>query len=728
MKKLLAFCLAALLLAGAASAATPLPATAVAAEPVADSMDAALTAVTLKVKECLGISDDYTEFSGDYDDYLAGQWYLRWLRDEEELSVTANTEGKVMEVYVYRYEEQNDYFYGFDPAFPSRKRAQTEAAAQAWLARLLGEGETARIDSYSVTLHDGEEYRFSGTVLLNGLPSPISFNLRLGGELELLRYNRSDSYGGYVGEVPAAQAAADKATAAEELAAQAALELYWVVDDGEASLRYVPQWDSFAVLAESGECVNLTELYESFSTRGDGVMYEQAMAAEAPAAGNADAGLTAVELESIENYANALTSAELDAKLRAMAALGLDEGFELQNSDYRLDSESGAVTASLRYTKTMTEDELYGYSKAAFREREEWDGDMRISKYITLDAKSGALQSVSTSYPIWEVDEARNLSTEALTAAAEGFLAEAAPERYAATERCTLSDYAGRWVWARVEQGYFVPSNHLSLELNAATATVDSFYQNWDEELTFGSTDILDEDEALAAYTQGMDFVLGYIAWPEELHERHELYEVYSSWGYTWVESLRLAWYYADRADVTAVDAVTGELLRSDGDSRSYVYSDLEGCPQRAQIEALAEAGIGIEGGRFEPEALLTQRTALVLLEQADGNLSAADWSDEALKESAVYQGFIAAEDWNPDAPLSRLDFIKMIINVSRYADAAKLRGVWQTSLDDADELDAAETAYAALAEALGMVSGALRPQESCTRAEAADILSGFMR
>ncbi len=490
MKKWMAFCLAALLLASTALGATP---------PAAESMDAALTAVTLQVKEALDISDDYTDFSGDYDDYLAGQWYLSWSKEEEELSVTTTAEGKITEVYVYRYDGEGENFYGFDPAFPSLSRAAAEAAAMDWLAKLLGEGESARIDSYRAVLSDGEQYRLSGTVLLNGLSSPVTFNLRLDGEQQLLRYNRSDAYGGYVGEVPGAQATADATAAAEALAAQAALELYWVVEDGAASLRYVPQWDRFAVLADSGETVNMTELYNNMSESG-GLRTETAMAAEAPMALNDGAGLTGVEQGSIENYAEAMTAEELDASLRALEALGLD-GFELKNTDYSLDSETGAVSARLRYSKTMTEDELYGYSQEAFREQAEWNSDMRITKYIRLDAKTGTLESVSTSYPVWELDDSQSLSDEKLDAAAESFLALAAPERFAVTERCTLADYESDWVWARVEQGFFVPSNNLRLTLNAATGTIDSFSQSWDEELTFGSTDILREAEALAAYT-----------------------------------------------------------------------------------------------------------------------------------------------------------------------------------------------------------------------------------
>ena len=724
MKKFLALCLAACLLGTAVFAMSP-PAR-------EENLDAALAEITLLVKNTLDIPDDYTDFSGNYDDYLAGQWYLYWSKEDQELSVTANAEGKVMELHLYKYTEQSDNFYGFDPAFPALSRAEAEAAALAWLDKLLGPGESARMDSCRISLSDGDVYRFAGTVCLNGLPSPISFSLRLDGDRQLTSFSRSDSYGGYVGDVPAPEAKSTEAAAFAALAGAVDMELYWVAEEGGASLRYVPCWPRTVVEADTGKPVDMEALYESFyGMGGTGGVTMEAMEAEAPAAAMDNGrGLTEVELASIENYAGAMSAEELDGLLRAVDALGLDAGFELKKTDYAMDAESGDITASVRYTKAMSAEELYGYSAEQFKEFEEWGESLNINKYISLDAKTGELISVRTNYPLWELDEQQNLSEKKLEDAAESFLAFAAADVFAMTGRCDLSDYEDSYVWAQLHEGYFFPENRLRVSLNAATGLIDSYSRAWEEEIKFGSTDILSKEEAIGLYTEGMDFVLGYAAWPEELDENDPLLRAYIDWGYTWVESLKLAWYFEDREAVEAVDAVSGDLVRaSAADAESYVYDDLALCAQKEDIEALAAAGIGLPGGSFRPEEALDQRTAVILLEQAGGSRSAADWDDERLGENAAYHGFVAAADWKPAAEMTRMEFIRAIVNASRYGDAAKLEGIWAVSFKDGKDISDKDLACAALAQALGMVTEQeLRPDDICTRAEAAGILAGFMK
>ncbi len=717
MKKLMALCLAALLLAAPAGAMSP---------PAEESMDTALADITLIVKNTLDIPDDYTEFSGNYDDYLAGQWYLYWSKEDRELSVTANAQGKVMELYTYTYTESSDNFYGFDPAFPALSAEEAEAAAMEWLEKILGEGESARIDSYRVSLSGDDVYRFAGTVCLNSLPSPVSFSLRLDGDKQITSFSRSDSYGGYLGDVPAAESAVSEREAAEALTSAVEMELYWVAEGGEASLRYVPDWPRTVVTADSGETVDMEALYASFyGMEGGGAVTMEAAAA----AMDINRGLTEVELASIENYAGAMTAEEMDALLRGMEALGLDEGFGLKKSDYSMDPETGDITASLRFTKTMTESELYGYSAEQFREFQEWGDTLTINKYISLNAKTGELISVRTNYPLWELDESKSLNEEKLDALAAEFLAAVAPERFEQTERCTLSAYADARVWSQMEQGWFFPENRLTVSLNAATGCVDSYSCSWDEAVSFGSTDILSEEEAVGLYTDGMELVLGYTAWPEELDAGEPLMKAYIDWGYTWVESLRLTWYYEDWSQVQGLDAVSGELIRSGSSARDYAYSDLAGCAWEEDIRALASAGIGLSGGEFQPEAALDVRTAMILLQQAGGSLYAEDWDDEALRDNSVYDGFIAREDWAPDAVMSRMDFIQAILNASCYADAAKLEDIWAASFKDAKDIQDEDLAYAALAQALGMATEQeLRPYDVCTRAEAAGILAGFMK
>jgi hypothetical protein len=242
--------------------------------------------------------------------------------------------------------------------------------------------------------------------------------------------------------------------------------------------------------------------------------------------------------------------------------------------------------------------------------------------------------------------------------------------------------------------------------------------------VTFAAAEgILTEGQALTAYTQALEVTLGYVAWPESVDD-DDGYAIYRDWGYSYVESLRLGYYYGGLETVTGVDALNGDVRQSTYTSTgSYVYDDTEGLTQQAQIEALAQAGIGFDGGLFEPEAALTQRQAVTLLMQSMGYTS-GDWDDDWLGQAAQSRGFLSDGQWQPDLTVTEMDFVRMIIGASRYGDAAALSAAW-AAIDGVSEAD---MGYAAVASALGMIEPeTFAPSETCTHEMAAKLLYGFM-
>ena len=692
-------------------------------------MEQALASVTAVVKNTLQVDDDYTEFYGDYYEDLVPQWSLNWSDENRSLSVTCDESGKVMDVYTYTYTDSSDRFYGFDPAFPALTAEKARTQAEGWLSRLLGEGETGRIDRTASTLGEDGYYRIYGTILLNGLESPVTFNLRMD-KNGLKSFSRSDSSGTYVGSIPAGETAVKEQDAASALFEAVEMELYYVWDEqsGEARLQYVPIGAYTVVDGITGEAVDMDALYAGFLA-GDAVGYAmtEAAAAEAPMAmDNGLGALTEMELSSIANYGDAMTQEELDAILRAMTELGLTADFTVQRCSFSMDSETGDIIASLRYTAPMTENNLYGFSKKQFNEQKSWGDELTVYKYITMDAKSGQLLSLSTSYPLWEREGVTyRTATQQI---AEDFLARYAMDMYPSAALCTLSlfDQDTELVYARVENGYFYPENYLTVEVNPATGTVDGYSFSWDKDVTFADpAGIVTEEEAETAYADALEVTLGYVAWPEEIRRDDPELLRYAEWGYTWVESLRLAWYYDGTDEVHAVDAHTGEaIINTENGEGVYTYTDTDAVPEKEAIEALGQAGIGFEGGIFESEKALTQEDAVMLLLQAAG-YDPTQWEEETLLSEAVYQGFVTKDNWNPEKTVTRMEFLKMLLGASRYGDAAKLTGVWTTSFKDVAEGD---MPYGALAEALGLAEGKkLLPGETCTRAMAAEMLCAFM-
>lgn len=673
--------------------------------PALAEMDTELTAVTEKVVAALDIADDYTDFSGSYNDGLTPGWSLWWSKDGESLSVTCRTDGLITEAYWWRDPDSYDRFYGYDAAFPAIAEDAARRQAEAWLSRLTGGDERARIDSSSASLSSDGEYTFSGRILINGLESPITFSLRIGAA-GLSYFSRSDSYKGYIGETPAARTGVSKNDAAPLLKDAVEMELYYVNDGDTAYLRYIPVGAYTVVDALTGEAVDMDALYASF---GGGYYAPEAPMAEASMTADTDNGtgraLTETELSSIANYADALPAEELDAALRAIGDLGLSD-FELSRCSYSMDAE-GNITASLRYTCEMTADNLFGYSMESYWDMLDWGGSPIVTKYITADAKTGVLVSVSTSYSLWDKDD--TLPPD--EAAAERFIGTVAPEYAAESALCTLRGYndGESFTFARVHDGYFYPENYLYVSLNAATGTVDTYYTRWDDDAAFAPSDgIVSEAEAIEAYTGALDVTLGYVAWPEAIDYDDPTLYAYADWGYSYAESLRLAYYYGGTSSVSAVDALSGEPVRQDP-AGGYLYIDLEGVPERAYIEALAAVGVGFAGTEFLPEAPLTMADAARLLLSSAGYHADA-WGDDSLKNEAVWMGFITAEEWEPERTLTQADFICMVIRASRYGDAAALEGI----------------GFGAVAKALGMIGGEL-PKDACTRADAARLLYNFM-
>lgn len=677
-------------------------------------MEAALTEVAAGVKQTLEIGDDYTDFSGSFNDGLRPGWYMYWTKEGEELSVTCDESGVITEVYRWVSGGRMSNSYGFDAHFPSVSKAEAEKTAAYWLGKLMGENERARIDTVSASLSADGFYRFDGTILLNGLESPITFSMRIDGS-GLASYDRSDGYAGYVGGVPEAKTGSDKADASAALAEAVAMELYYVTDaDGQARLRYVPVGPYTVVDALSGEAVDMDALYASFggsASAGRGVWAEEAAAAEADSLAG-DYALTEVELSAIENYRDVLTQEALDAALRELPGLDL-EGFELSRCSYAMSGDE--ITASLRYTAEMTEDRLFGFSEAAYEDYSSWNDRLTVTKYITMDAKTGALMGVSTSYPLW--DETRQYADDGEGAAL--FLQACAPEKYEESALCTLrgmSDSEGL-TFARVHDGYYFPENYLYVALSPE-GSVDEFRYVWDEDAEFAeSRGIVDEDAAIAAYIDALDVTLGYVAWPEDIDWSDPVLLRYSDWGYTFVESLRLAYYYAGTGETAGVDALTGEAILTAGDG-SFVYDDLSGDARQSRIEALAEAGIGFDGGRFEPERAVTQKEAITLLLQAEG-YDVRSWEEETLRSEAVWFGFIEEADWAPEASVTGAELLRMMLGASSYGAAAELTGVWAEEYGD--------SGYTAIASALGMLPEGMDLTKSCTRADAAELLYGFM-
>ena len=331
MKRLLSLTLAAALLA-----ALTLPAAA-----AEESQDVRLAKVTALVKEALALDTEaYETFRGSLSEELVPAWDLSWEGERRSLSVSALEDGTVVSLsrWESRASAPASNGGGF-PSFPENGGEEDRAAAEAFLARVLRKGEAAKLSGpEGAASLGGSDSAWSGTLILNGLPSPLHYSIRVEDGL-VEHFSRDVPETSAIGGVPGPEAAASAGEAEEKLAETLKLQLEYVRDPGSAKavLRYVPEAGAHTFLADAktGELMDLTELEEQLrlgyrSAAGGANAAPSAKAADTAAG---EAGLTKAEQEGIEQMEGVLSKEELDKALRAESAYGL-RGYALTGSSY----------------------------------------------------------------------------------------------------------------------------------------------------------------------------------------------------------------------------------------------------------------------------------------------------------------------------------------------------------------------------------------------------------
>lgn len=329
-----------------------------ASAPQADQADMSAQAeqVTRKVKQTLSIGDEYDGFHSEYQQNgNHPRWILCWTGENDlSLTVEATDQGQVLEYRLYQPEQGRRQDGSFAPQQPKMSNSQADQLARQFLDKVLVSGETVKLETAS-RRRSGERIYYSFDVLLNGLPSPFSGQIRVdGSQGQVSSFWRSDE-GNYTGGVPAATPVVQASQGQQTLRQADKLQLEYAAGDKgqKAQLRYVPfSQDILVTDAQTGKLLNLTELRREAMENGaafNNMKSEASADMAAPAAG-ADGGLSRIEQQGIDKLKDVLSVQQLDAKLRAMPELALD-GFQLEDSSYSYDKEKDLYTCYLNYQK-----------------------------------------------------------------------------------------------------------------------------------------------------------------------------------------------------------------------------------------------------------------------------------------------------------------------------------------------------------------------------------------
>lgn len=711
-KRILAFLVAITMLFAASSPALA----------VAENLDEELARVTNTVKVTLGIDNSFPKFSSSVSDSKTYRnWYLTWSGDEIYINVTADSSGKILNYYRYKTEYPKETT-GYAPAFPKTSRDDALPAATTFINKVLKDGETANFNEGIKEVYPVYKvgaYNFSGSIMLNGIKSPISFYISVSsGDMSVSNFSRSDSYGRTSGPVPSATPSVSPESALKLLASKVKLKLQYVLaEDGKtAVLRFLPVYSgNYIVKADTGELLNIDPPVSVYPTAAVNGMGDKAKSSY-------PSGLSQVELSAVSELEGVMPKDKLDAVLRSTSGLGLDESFTLESSSYSKDGESGKIYCSLSYVKKISDLAAIKERFPDFYSSAAKSPEVRpvyIHKYVVLDAKTAELKYISGGKSV-SGNEKKVLNADALSAKASQFLQNNLGLIFAKTTLNTESSNPenGLFVYSETVNKVQFPQNSISISLDTYDGTVSNLYYSWKDGYAFDTSEgLVSPDSAMESYLACFKPILQYVyATQKEAPDSRSLMLVYK------LEA---------SAPVSGIDAKTGKaiIMPTETGAPKKAYDDIEGCYGKTQIEALAKYGIGFSGKSFLPENQITQKDALTLLLSAVGYSS--EEKDDYLYEAAYRYGFINRGEKKPDKLLNRAEYIKMLIAATEYGAAAKLNGIYICGFTDDSEISSDYYGFVAIAKALGIVKGDTEnnfsPLSLATRQDAAIMLYNFM-
>ena len=352
-------------------------------------------------------------------------------------------------------------------------------------------------------------------------------------------------------------------------------------------------------------------------------------------------------------------------------------------------------------------------------------GETEIRHTVQFDAKTGDLLSYR-SYPgKWEEREGTVTVTDAKKTA-EAFLSAYAAEEFKKTVLEELpEDNTGDLYLTYVRQENGIPyyGNRLSVTVDKHTGRIQSFYKNWDKDLTFAPADGLISAEqagmALLDKTGGM--VLSYA----KAQDGDSLTPVIDLM-YTLSHTLP-----------ARIDAKTGELLENDcevyppGRDSLRLPDDLDGHYAKDRILALFQSGmlrLNEDETAFRPDEPITQQEMLAFVCSLRMGYTPLDSDFASLARMADRYDLAAAD---PNAPVTREEAVSDMIQALGYREVAELSGIYVSGFEDRDDVSPDKLGYVALAQGLKIVCGdasnRFNPKEHLSRGDAAIMIYNYL-
>lgn len=638
------------------------------------------------VKNRVGITDEYPDFSSDYyeDDNMT-VYYLNWEDDENDKSVnvTYNSDDVITSYNKYEFADDSES----DLSIPQITADDAKQAAQSFIDKLNpnSKGEFTVTDRNNMNSALSGDYSFGIEQFKNGAKIDNSFGRinveRDTGEVRSMHisYEHITSFADISSVI-----SADEAKAAYK--AELGLELVYLSYSDDKKIVMFPAY----VEKENNKYINAVtgEVYEPKEQNVRSFKYamaEDSSASNAMETGGADS-LSRAEREELDKIDGLISKTDIESQVRN------NKLFDI-SSDMKLNS--------INLNRNYYDSNSYSYSMS-------FEGDKKYV-HVSADAKTGEIQSyfcnlaevvyrnsVSEEVTEEKIDEEKTKSD------AEKIFNELAKNKKDEYEFTSVNDYGV--VYTRTVNGVKVQSDTISIFVDK-DGKLTSYNMNYTTNTEFPEVKgILTEDNAADKMFEAIAYEVTYIPeWNED--------------GTVTAEAV-----YKPGSNVR-LNPFTGECVnyRNEHDTdiaSAYEYGDIENHWAKEQIKALAAYGIGFDGAEFKPDEKITERDFLYILTKT---------FEPYMINDIVYKMDGSNEEASSTEPVTRESAAVMMIKKMGADKFAQYEDIYVTPFKDVTK----NKGYIALLSAMKVVkgdeSGNFNPENNMTRAEAACMIYNYL-
>ncbi len=486
---------------------------------------------------------------------------------------------------------------------------------------------------------------------------------------------------------------------------------YYGTGKEKVFLAYVPSDSYVAVNAKTGKIYQERSYWDRGYDEAETAMAEDTADMKSASGGNGYvATLSDAEIARIEDLENIITRDEAIAVIKDNKALLIDENLNT-------------------FTANLTNDEGKYYWSVSLRDARPVDYDSddtyRAYAYATVAAEDGKIISFRSSVKgVYEYsdEEAENIklkySKKECKKIFEAFAKATDPEKFESVKLASAEktepvkyDYVkDKYTYGGYSFSYDryykdIPfySNYVEGAVDRITGKIFNYYVNWYEGELPEPEGAISEKEAFDAYMSCDGFKLVYEIITDHNKNKDGIYVSKNS--VRLVYSTNISPNFIDAFTAKQLDYNGGEYVASTG---SYTYDDIADSTYERDILLLADMGVGVTGGKFRPNDVIT-KDEFAELAGMTGRLGGGVETEVKGKKK-----------------LTREAAAKEIVTILGYSQVAEL-DIYKDLYKDSAKISKGYEGYAAIAGSLGLIEakagGNFKPTAGLTRGEAAKML-----